>query len=243
MEGYRSHRNHSKAAMGWLTYIEKTQGVRLRHAWHTLGEKHLKDARVFADGYDEEKRVVYSFLGCLFHGHLDCLDNDFLKTTKCPKMNRSMGDLAMETKRWNKRVKQCGYKLVMIYECEWNHQIKSHPLIKEHVDRLGINDPITPRDALYGGRTEAICLHAVGDEDHPIKYIDVVSEHYTDLTYLNYFCITFFVLPAINTKYADCINLCIFVCRCLCTHMCVREWNILWDIQSVLLVHNCTTAT
>ena len=175
LEGYRSQRNHSISSMGWLMHIENTEGITLRHAWHPLGEKHLKDARVWADGFHKETNTVYSYFGCYIHAHLQCHDNKFAKTSKNRKLNKSMGDIAMETKRWQKRVVQCGYKLVSIYECEWKQQIKADPLIKELVDRLGVTDPITIRDSLYGGRTETICLHAQGDESQRIKYIDIVS--------------------------------------------------------------------
>lgn len=119
--------------------------------------------------------VIFFRLGCFIHGHLKCTEHKFEKTTLNKKLNKSMGDLAMETKRWIKRVKQCGYGVTSIYQCEWNTMIKNDPLIKEHVVNLGVDDPITSRSALYGGRTEAICLHATGDRDHPIRYIDVVS--------------------------------------------------------------------
>ena len=36
-----------------------------------------------------------------------------------PKLGKTMGDLDVETMRWERRVKDCGYKLVTKYECEW----------------------------------------------------------------------------------------------------------------------------
>lgn len=49
--------------MGWLTYIEKSKEISLRHAWDVRGEKHLKDACVYADGFHQETNHVYNFLG------------------------------------------------------------------------------------------------------------------------------------------------------------------------------------
>ena len=68
VDGYRSQRNHSAAAMGWLTWIEKRNNITLRHAWHPQGEKHLADAHVWVDGYHEETRTCYGFHGCYYHG-------------------------------------------------------------------------------------------------------------------------------------------------------------------------------
>ena len=175
MDGYRSQRNYSSSAMTWLTWIEETEKITLRHAWHPLGEKHLTDARVWADGIHEETNTVYSFYGCFYHGHLNCKDKPYSKTTMNPKLRRTMGDLDIETKRWNRRVKQCGYNLITIYECEWKDEVANNPIARRHASSFALSDPITPRSALYGGRTEAICLHAFGDYRHPIRYIDVVS--------------------------------------------------------------------
>ena len=92
-----------------------------------------------------------------------------------PKLGKTMGDLDVETMRWERRVKDCGYKLVTKYECEWTDEVAVDTKIQEHLKHFNLSDPITPRSALYGGRTEAICLHAVGNETKPIKYIDVVG--------------------------------------------------------------------
>ena len=90
-----------------------------------------------------------------------------------------MGDLDVETKRWERRVKDRDYKLVTKYECEWTDEIAADTNIQEHLKHFNLSDPITPRSALYGGRTEAICLHAVGSKAEPIKYIDVVGTNST----------------------------------------------------------------
>ena len=87
----------------------------------------------------------------------------------------SMGDLDLETQRWLKRVQHCNYKIEKIYECQWQEEIALDEEKRAHVESMGMAGGITPRSALYGGRTEAFCLYAQGDRDHPINYIDVVS--------------------------------------------------------------------
>ena len=111
----------------------------------------------------------------LILGHIDCKKNSYSKRTMNPKLGKTMGDLDVETMRWERRVKDCGYKLVTKYECEWTDEVAVNTNIQEHLKHFNLSDPITPRSALYGGRTEAICLHAVGNETKPIKYIDVVG--------------------------------------------------------------------
>ena len=38
-----------------------------------------------------------------------------------------------------------------------------------------MHSPLNNRDALYGGRTEALCLHHKVDENETIQYCDVMS--------------------------------------------------------------------
>ena len=111
-------------------------------------------------------------------GHIDCKKNSYSKRTTNPKLGKTMGDLDVETMRWERRVKNCGYKLVTKYECEWTDEVAVDTNIQEHLKHFSLSDPITPRSALYGGRTEAICLHGVGSKAEPIKYIDVVGTAY-----------------------------------------------------------------
>lgn len=43
------------------------------------------------------------------------------------------------------------------------------------IENLEMISPLEPRDAFYGGRTEAFKLHAEADENTDIKYFDVTS--------------------------------------------------------------------
>lgn len=92
------------------------------------------------------------------------------------KLKKSMGDLDVETKRWCRRVRQCGYNLVSMYECQWKEMVSTNEIIKKHVSTYSMSDPITSRAALYGGRVEPVCLYARGDDTHPIRYVDIVSQ-------------------------------------------------------------------
>ena len=115
-----------------------------------------------------------------------------------PKLGKTMGDLEIETKRWERRVKDCRYKLVTKWECEWIDEIAADTNIQEHLKQFNLSDPITPRSALYGGRTEAICLHAVGSKTEPIKYIDVVCTQTTANTIYFVFFFLIFLLKSYN---------------------------------------------
>ena len=96
-----------------------------------------------------------------------------------------MGELNNKTIEISNKIKNAGYNLIEMYECEWekllinarktikkleNKQNKTlsqifkyemaHTLI-DHINNIDIEyyKPLNPRDALYGGRTGAVKLY------------------------------------------------------------------------------------
>ena len=51
--------------------------------------------------------------------------------------------------------------------------LSQHPYLKTHP--LVLHNPLNTRDALYGGRTEALKLHYKVKEGESIQYVDVMS--------------------------------------------------------------------
>ena len=153
VNGYRSLRNYSNKSMEWITYCEKITGVSYRHAWSVGGE-----AKAWADAYYKYPRHEYVmvFMGCHFHGCQTCFDLSTMNT----QLNKSMGDLYRETMRWIARVTNSGYMISVMWECEWENLVKENSEIKEHVESYSLSSPLTPREALYGGRCETFSLHA-----------------------------------------------------------------------------------
>ena len=60
---------------------------------------------------------------------------------------------------------------------EWNGMQKTDPQLKAFVDKLDIVPPLNPREAFFGGRTNAIKLHHKVDENENEKteYRDIIS--------------------------------------------------------------------
>ena len=173
VSGYRSLRNYSNKSMEWITYCEKITGVSYRHAWSVGGEMYLKKAKAWADAYYKSPRHEYvmAFMGCHFHGCQTCFDLSTMNT----HLNKSMGDLYRETMRWIARVTNSGYMISVMWECEWGNLVKENSEIKEHVESYSLSSPLTPREALYGGRCETFSLHASCTDTSVIKYVDVQS--------------------------------------------------------------------
>ena len=53
-----------------------------------------------------------------------------------------------------------------------------HPIVEQ--------SPLMTRDALYGGRTEAMCIHHKTREDETIQYVDVMSLYPYICNYLKF---------------------------------------------------------
>jgi hypothetical protein len=70
-------------------------------------------------------------------------------------------------------ITQAGYKVEDQWECKFGKGILDpttnwrHPVVQ--------HEPLNTRDALYGGRTEAMTLHYKAAEGETILYVDVMS--------------------------------------------------------------------
>ena len=70
---------------------------------------------------------------------------------------------------------QAGYQVKIQWECEFDNEgilnqkpeLLTHPIVEK--------SPLHTRDALYGGRTEAMRLHYKASENETIQYDDVMS--------------------------------------------------------------------
>lgn len=69
-----------------------------------------------------------------------------------------MADLYMDT---NKRVEQLtglGYIVTEMWGCDWAKILRDDPAVVAKVQSFNIKTPLCPRDALAGGRTNALKL-------------------------------------------------------------------------------------
>ena len=66
-------------------------------------------------------------------------------------------------------LKQKGYNVVEIWECDVNREMKYY------FDHYHIADPLDPRHALYGDRTNAAKLYHRCQGNEKIRYVDFTS--------------------------------------------------------------------
>ena len=127
------------------------------------------------DGYNPTTRTVYEFHGCFFHGCPACFPSRHVQIRMHDR--QTMHDLYLRTQARDQAIVQSGYSLQTMWECEWKRLKASREDIQGFVDGLEFVDRLEPRDAFYGGRTEAVTMHAVADPDQgeSIQYVDFTS--------------------------------------------------------------------
>ena len=169
--GYRPEARQSVLAYQWLSYLSFQRQINIQHG-RTTGEKQIGPYKL--DGYYETvdgQRVALEFHGCFWHGCPKC----FSKTTVNPVSEQSMSDLYENTIEKKKFLESEGYTYECIWECEFKSELLGNSDMKQYIDSLESVTPLEPRDAFYGGRTEAFKLYAEASSEKQIKYYDVTS--------------------------------------------------------------------
>ena len=67
------------------------------------------------------------------------------------------------------------YTVVEMWECEYERLLKADGEMRDFVARVPVLEKLEPRDAFFGGRTNAVKLHYKAKEGERIEYYDVVS--------------------------------------------------------------------
>ena len=173
--GYRKKARQSHAAEVWLQYLmcSDPEGSIIRYARNDAnGEFRIDNFRV--DGYDAERKIVYEFYGCLWHGCKTCFPygrDEPLRVTD----GRSMEENYARTVHRRDALKAKGYDVVEMWECTWNAMKKNDETVRQICDAIELLPPIDERDGLFGGRTNAVQLFQETKKDEKIHYVDVTS--------------------------------------------------------------------
>ena len=62
-----------------------------------------------------------------------------------------------------------------MWESDFDKECRENPEMRCFIEQLGFATPLEPRDAFYGGRTEAYTLYKEAADDLEIYYFDVTS--------------------------------------------------------------------
>ncbi|XP_053390656.1 uncharacterized protein LOC128553502 [Mercenaria mercenaria] len=167
--GYPNKTRYAIKAIRWIQGIAYKHDTKIQHALNG-GEQQI--GPYFVDGFDKETKTMYEFLGCWTHGCKEC----YPKETKNPYSMQTMETLYKNTFERFVVLQQQGYNIRYIWEYQFNNSYKIDLVYKSLIDRFYPHlEPIEPRDALFGGRTNAVHLYHEVDEttNQEIKYADI----------------------------------------------------------------------
>ena len=169
--GYRPADNQSVMAYQWLYFMANEKNINIQHG-RNIGEKHIGPYKV--DGYyatEEGGNVVLEFNGCFWHGCPAC----FARNTINPVTQSTMADLYSQTMEKKAYLESEGFTYVCIWECQFKKELEHNLDMQRYIETLDLVEPLVPRDAFYGGRTEAFKLFEEAEHDKQLKYYDVTS--------------------------------------------------------------------
>ena len=169
VRGWRNSINQSRVALEWLTWCAQKNNI--QHG-RNAGEVRIP-AIGFVDGYCHDTHTVYEFQGCFTHGCPTCYPNRH--ETHVRHFDRSLQDVYETSQQKIQRLQRQGYTVVQIWECEWNRLKATSLDIRTFVAQLQFIEPLNPRDAFCGGRTNAVKLYHHVTPSQKIHYIDVTS--------------------------------------------------------------------
>ncbi|XP_043285730.1 uncharacterized protein [Venturia canescens] len=173
--GYRWADKQSRKAVSWLVWLERENGIIITHAGRTR-EQRLPLGLPPVDGYYEENNIrhVLQFHGCYWHGCKRCFRINRDKRMRC---DDTMDQRYERTVTISARIKEQGFLLTEIWECEYDAMLKNNDEMAEFVKNhpMVISEPLEPREAFFGGRTENFVNMYEVKESEKIKYVDVCS--------------------------------------------------------------------
>ena len=184
-DGYVRRDQFSKISIIWLEYMSQKTGLPIQHALNG-GEKRVQcgGAVYHLDGYvppapGRPNPINYTYYGCHFHG-CECVRNVTEKVIVVPNTQETMVERYRLTMRREKALEALGYEIRRMWDCEFRRQMESDPGLKTFIEtvvpELDLVDRLDPRDAFFGGRTNAYRLHCKVDGcTRRIRYVDFTS--------------------------------------------------------------------
>ena len=120
-----------KMASEWMDWEAHTNHLHIKHKYNSK-EKQIGQRRLPVDGWCAQTNTVYQFHGCYWHGH-ECMKEKGV--TKNEKNGKKMEQLRAETQKNSAYIRQCGYNLVELWECDWQ-QKKQQPGVRQFVRKF-----------------------------------------------------------------------------------------------------------
>lgn len=171
--GYRLAENQSKMALRWLCSVEMENKIEIQHAGRGREINIPGVGRV--DGVYGS--TVFEFDGCYWHGCPSCYpaysgDDETLGFISPEISTRRDATLTK-----HKNIVQAGYDLVIKRECDFKRELEENRELAAALDDhpMLVHEPLDPREAFFGGRTNANKMYFKSDGVTKMHYLDICS--------------------------------------------------------------------
>ena len=115
-----------RMACEWLEWEAYQMDIKITHKYNGK-EKRIGQRQLPVDGYCAQTNTCYQFHGDIWHG-CECQGKKVH-----PKNGKSMTELREETKKNSDYIRQCGYNLVELWECEWKEMKALEPALRKFI--------------------------------------------------------------------------------------------------------------
>ena len=159
--GYKPENKQSVIALKMLAWVAQHDNIAIRQ----------ESRRAAHWQVSVETNTVWEVQGCLWHGCERCYARD----TVNPINHMTMQDLKQRTLEKVQFLKDNGYNVVEIWTCDIERQLATELEMKDFFDNFEISEPLEPRHAFFGGRTNAARLFYDIQPEEKIRYVDFCS--------------------------------------------------------------------
>ncbi|KAG1651986.1 putative DNA polymerase [Nymphon striatum] len=161
----------SAAAIKWLEWMAAKNNIFIAHACN-LGEYRVPGTKYRLDGYHAESKTAYEFHSCLHHGCTICYP---FREFRILHLNKKVDELYNLTMIKKKILLDRGFLYICIWHHEYLEKANTDIEFKKFIDSQDVPERLDPRDALYGGRTNAVQLYYKPEIGEKIRYVDFTS--------------------------------------------------------------------
>ena len=173
--GRGGKRAQSLKARKWLAWIQKEEHIQLQSCDSPEGEAKVtvnENTYYYVDGLYEPMKIIYEFYGCAYHGCKKCYTN---RQTLTPFGGTTLEEAFDRTSQREDELRELGYEIRRIWECEWDDLVKEDETLNAFLECNKVIAPLNPRDAFFGGRTNATKLYYKCKEGEKMHYLDFCS--------------------------------------------------------------------
>lgn len=182
--------NQSVIARKWIAYKKMllAPAQTMETEVKLSGAGNLIFDAVVRDGQPSSPPTILEFFGCFYHMHSPC---KLLKLSNCGEKKKTEYDFYQRRERTTakiNKIKDLGFNIDSIYECEFIEFLKNNPEIHAKINASAdmMYSSLALRDCLYGGRCEPLTLYYKAKPGERLLFFDIVSLYPAALKYGRY---------------------------------------------------------